>query len=48
MKVSFKTGVLRHRQRKDKTFPLNIRIEWQSKYSFLQTNLSVSPEDSLA
>ena len=45
MKVSFKTCVLRHQQRKDKTFSLNIRIGWQSKYSFLQTNLSVSPED---
>ena len=45
MNVSFKICVLRHQQRKDKTFPLNIRIGWQSKYSFLQTNFSIGPEN---
>ncbi len=44
MTVSFKICVLRHQQRKDKTFPLNIRIGWQSKYCFLQTNFSVGAE----
>ena len=45
MTVSFKICVLRHQRHKDKTFPLNIRIGWQSKYAFLQTKFVVSPED---
>jgi hypothetical protein len=45
MRVTFKAIVLRHRRRKDNTFPVNIRIGSKSKYSFLQINLFVSKND---
>lgn len=41
MRVTFKPIVRRHQQRKDKTFPVIIRIGWQSKYVFYPTRLSV-------
>lgn len=41
MRVTFKPMVRRHQQRKDKTFPVIIRIGWQSKYVFHPTRLSV-------
>lgn len=42
MRVTFKPIVRRHQQRKDKTFPVIIRIGWQSKYVFYPTKYSIS------
>jgi integrase len=45
MKVSFKPCVHRHRQRKDKTFSVIIRIGYKSKYAFFETGYLVSKND---
>lgn len=45
MRVSYKIIATISKQRKDKTIPVNIRIGWQSKYSFITTNYSVFKAD---
>jgi hypothetical protein len=45
MKISFRSLVRRHQQRKDKTFPVNIRIGFKSKYAFIQTDFVASKSD---
>lgn len=45
MKVSFNACVLRHVRRKDNTFPVYIRIGFQSKYDFLLTNFVAGKSD---
>lgn len=45
MKVSFKPCVHRHRQRKDKTFSVIIRIGYKSKYAYLETDYYVHKND---
>lgn len=45
MRVSFKIIARLQKQHKDKTIPVNIRIGWQSKYSFLTTKYLVTKSD---
>ncbi len=43
--VSFKIQILPQKQKKDKTFPVTIRIGWKSKYSYIFTDFSAKKED---
>ena len=45
MRVTFKSCVRLHRQRKDKTFCVFIRIGYNSKYNYLETEYSASKSD---
>lgn len=40
MNVNFKIVVYQNKQRKDRTFPVNIRIGYKSKYALIETGLS--------
>ena len=45
MRVTFKPMVFAHRKRKDNTFSVTIRIGLNSKYSYIDTDLSISDKD---
>lgn len=45
MRVTFKPMVFAHRKRKDNTFSVTIRIGLNSKYSYIETDFSVSNKD---
>lgn len=45
MRVTFKPCVRLHRQRKDKTFCVFIRIGYKSKYNYIETEYSASKID---
>ncbi len=45
MRVTFKPCVRLHRQRKDKTFCVFIRIGYNSKYNYIETEYSASKSD---
>jgi len=45
MKVSFKTHIVFQYQRKDKNYPVSIRIGWKSRYVYISTKYYIGEKD---